>query len=175
MTAAQWRQAVSNENQKVTVSHLSLNREHLNSIYNEIHTVAKSNLFLCYSTIKEQFLLMFTLYYVVVVSAMFDSSKENLYLALHVRSQQIVLILKDANRCDGRLLMEATGFPTLIPAASLSQVDTEDLARPAPVKQHRDLGEMSVHFFPHFLLVVILNHIIKMSTPHMLVARKNTI
>lgn len=48
-------------------------------------------------------------------------------LAQHVSSQQVVLILQDTDRGDGRFLTEPGGLPALIPAATLSQVNAEDL------------------------------------------------
>lgn len=60
-------------------------------------------------------------------------------LAQHVGSYQVVLILQDAYRRDGWLLMEAAGLPALIPATTLPQVDAEDLPWSASIKQHRNL------------------------------------
>lgn len=60
-------------------------------------------------------------------------------LAQHVGSKQVVLILQDAHGGDGRLLMEATGLPAVIPATALPQVNAEDLSWSASIKQHRHL------------------------------------
>lgn len=74
------------------------------------------------------------------------------HLAQHVGSEQVVLILQDMYGGDGWLLMEAARLPALIPAATLPQVDAEDLPWSASIKQHRDLGTkggvlMSSSFF----------------------------
>ena len=60
-------------------------------------------------------------------------------LPQHVSSQQVVLILEDADGGDGRFLTEAVGLPALIPAPALPQVDAEDLPRSATTEQHRNL------------------------------------
>ena len=62
-------------------------------------------------------------------------------LAQHVGGQQVVLVLQEAHRGDGRLLVEAAVLPAAAPAAALPQVDAEDLPGAAAVEQHRGLGE----------------------------------
>lgn len=74
-------------------------------------------------------------------------------LALHVRRHQVVLVPHDVQGRDGRLLVEATGLPAVVSAASLPQVDAEDFPGAAPVEQHGDLdvqrdGRLARVFFP---------------------------
>lgn len=60
-------------------------------------------------------------------------------LALHVCRHQVVLIPHDVQGGDGRLLVEATGLPAVVSAASLPQVNAEDFPGSASVEQHGDL------------------------------------
>lgn len=70
-------------------------------------------------------------------------------LAQHVGSQQVVLVLQNSHRGDGRLVVEAVGLPAVIPAAALPQIDAEDLPRSATVKQDGNLerhdGSLLLH------------------------------
>lgn len=82
------------------------------------------------------------------------------HLAQHVSSEQVVVILQDVYGGDGWLLMEAARLPALIPAATLPQVNAEDLPWSASIKQHRDLGTKGgVLCLPHSFTCDIICHI----------------
>lgn len=65
-----------------------------------------------------------------------ESAERERDLSEHIRGDQVVLVLQEAYRGDRRVLVEAGRLPAMVPsAASLPQVDAEDLARTAAVKQ----------------------------------------